>query len=361
MTSILVIDDSPEELELLTDLLQTNRPDVEVTLSTEGAKGVVYAATKPFDCVLLDLRLDGKDGLEVLVELRRTAPSLPVIVLTGQGSEQTATDAFLAGAAYYLAKRDLTAEALWAALQRAMHQVATTRELKSKREALERSNRLDAVGQLAAGIAHDFNNQLGILLYCLQALKPSLTTDIEQNHVAISFKSIEQSRLLANRLLALSQHSEMMTQHVQIGSVFNDLRALTLASISSEITLDFAPLDTDVAVFCDPNQLLNVLINLVLNGEDAIKRSEQQGTITVSATSTADTVRLAISDTGCGMSATVLEKCRDPFFTTKQDRNGTGLGLAMAQSFARENAGELAFSSALGRGTTVTVVLPKHP
>lgn len=99
MMSILLIDDNPDDLEQFKDLLIQSEPNVHTTSCTDGADGLAEVKRKAYDCVLLDLRLDGEDGVDVLVRLRAIRPMLPVIVLTGQGSEQAATDAFVAGAA----------------------------------------------------------------------------------------------------------------------------------------------------------------------------------------------------------------------------------------------------------------------
>ena len=359
MISVLLIDDSPEERELIADLLDGGETDVGVTACSGGADGVPHAAAQIFDCVLLDMRLEGEDGLDVLAELKKLRPRLPVIVLTGQGNEQSATDAFLAGAAYYLPKRGLTFEILWTAIDRVMTRTAVEQELKSKREAMERSNRLDAVGQLAAGIAHDFNNQLGTLRYCIEVLKPVSDTDKSKQSIETALRIIEESKSLAGRLLSLSNQGRLMASSVSMRSVLKDLNALAANSVSGSTVLEFNETDADLYGYCDRGQLVNVLLNLILNADDAINANGGLGKISVAAVGEADKLRITVRDNGCGMSQDVLSKCCDPFFTTKLDRNGTGLGLTTAQSFSSDNDGQLLLNSSEGEGTEVVVVLPK--
>jgi len=191
MSTILIIDDSPEDRELFSSMLREADPGIAVIACNDGQDGVTKASQQALDCVLLDLRLDGEDGLQVLKNLQDVRPSLPVVVFTGQGSEQAAAEAFVAGAAYYLPKRDLTSETLWTAVDRVIQKAAVDRELKSKRDAMERSNRLDAIGQLAAGIAHDFNNQLGALRYCIELFKSSATTDKAKEQVQAAVRIVD--------------------------------------------------------------------------------------------------------------------------------------------------------------------------
>ncbi len=358
MISVLLIDDSPEERELISDMVYQRDATTTVTACAGGEDGVAQAKAHIFDCVLLDLRLDGEDGLEVLADLRLARPNLPVIVLTGQGSEQAATDAFLAGAAYYLSKNNLIDRTLWTAIDRVMQFAKVERELKSKREALERSNRLDAVGQLAAGIAHDFNNQLGALRYCVEFLKSSAATDASKEKIRTALKVIEDSKNLASRLIALSRQGDLMATSVSLTDVMEDLRTLAAATVTDSVTLDIVEPEADIYSYFDGFQFLNVLLNLILNADDAIKANDRIGTITVTARRDAGQVRVSVQDNGCGMPQGTLAKCTDPFFTTKKDRNGTGLGLAMAQSFVKDNSGELLMYSTEGEGTEIIVVLP---
>ncbi|WP_341367148.1 response regulator [Yoonia sp. BS5-3] len=357
MISVLLIDDSPEEQELVADLLQNGKSDVDVIGCFDGAGAMRHAKEQAFDCVLLDLRLDGEDGLDVLAKLREARPNLPVIVLTGQGNEQAATDAFLAGASYYLPKRDLTAATLWTAIDRVMEHTANQRELNTKRKALERSNRLDAVGQLAAGITHDFNNQLGALRYCIEFLKPTAVTDKAKQQIHTALKVIEESKNLAGRLVALSRNTDHAVNSAPLRATMADLRALAAASVAAQVMLDIAEPE-DLVACCDPGQLLNVLLNLVLNADDAIRATGGIGTISVRVTQEDDMLHIRLRDNGCGMSPDVMARCSDPFFTTKQDRNGTGLGLAMAQSFVQDNNGKLLLQSEEGHGTEICLILP---
>lgn len=240
-----------------------------------------------------------------------------------------------------------------------IHQAEIERELKTKREAMERSNRLDAVGQLAAGIAHDFNNQLGTLRMAIERIKGAAATERSQSPVKIALKVIDESTQLATRLVALSRQENLLASNVNLHEAFDDLRALATVSVAEKVLLDVAKVDAGLVVHCDRGQLLNAMLNLVLNANDAVAEKGEAVMISVVAKRENGAVSVIVTDDGVGMSEEVLARCSDPFFTTKQNRNGTGLGLAMVQSFANENGGKLFFESTLDLGTTAKLVLPE--
>lgn len=357
MSSFLIIDDSPDDREHQAAMLVAAGPDVHVVACHGSKDGLIEVRAQAFDCVVLDLRLDGEDGLNVLRQVHDIRPTLPVIVLTGEGSEQTATDAFVAGAAYYLPKNGLTADTLWTAVSRVIESAKRNEELKVKREALERSNRLDAVGQLAAGIAHDFNNQLASLRFCIQLLSDAAATSKQKQHVQTAIKVIDHSAALATRLVSLSRQADLLATNVLLNETLADLAALAAASTPSKIVLEVHQPEEAIHVFCDAGQLLNALLNLVLNANEATTSGGEFGTVSVITSCNADHVRISVKDTGIGMSEAVLAKCIDPFFTTKENTNGTGLGLAMVQSFVNDHGGILEVASEDGVGSEITVVL----
>ena len=359
MISILVIDDSPEDRELLEYQLTTTGKDVDVVLCSDGMSAVERIKSRRFDCVLLDLRLDGEDGLEVLANIRGFPLQPPVIVLTGQGSEKTAVEAFVGGAAYYLPKQSLDADTLWTALNRVLEQGRTARELETKRDAIERTKRLEAVGQLTAGIAHEFNNQLSALKYCHELLKRSVQSDRAHGQLDTANSIIEQSALLAARLITLSPASKTKTDNVPMKLVFSDLASLLQTSRYGKAKVRIqTPSDTTFAN-CERGQLLNALWNLVVNADEAIGAERTDGVLNISASHTEHEVWITVKDNGVGMSEDALSKCTEPFFTTKELGDGAGLGLAMVQGFVNESKGSLFLKSVLGEGTEATLVLPR--
>lgn len=359
MSKVLIVDDSPEDREQIAFLLRQEDARVEITEAGSGDEALQCAGSTNFDCILLDLRLGIEDGLDVLKALRDLAPDVPHIVLTGEGNEKLANQAFIAGAAYYLTKSEIKMGTLNAAVQRVVQQSASRLDLIAKREQLERSNRLDAVGQLAAGVAHDFNNHLATLRSLLDILVKYPAGYDPKDDLQTSLKVIDECSGLTAKLLALSSQGNLAARPVEVTSILHDLHGLGKVTVSAEVQLDTRVPEADPLILADSRQLLNALLNLVANANDAITQSGRQGRIEVGAEIEPDVVRFYVEDDGPGMEADVLAKCCDPFFTTKPQGAGTGLGLAMVHTFSRENDSNLQISSSPKRGTKVQLSVPR--
>jgi signal transduction histidine kinase len=231
--------------------------------------------------------------------------------------------------------------------------VTETRELQAR---LQHQEKMASLGLLAAGIAHDLGNPLA-----------SLSTELE---------------LLETETDPAAMRASLSVLRAQVDRMTRSLRevvdfARRRGSEPSEVRLDEAVADSARLVCHDPrwlnvrleldlprelppvhlveDQLVLVLVNLLFNAADAIAGT---GQVTVSARATERGVRLQVSDDGSGMSAETLARASEPLFTTKAERGGTGLGLAVCERVVREAGGQLSLESELGRGTRVTIDLP---
>ena len=359
MTRVLIIDDSPEDREFFADLLRRDKPQTAIDCCATSAEAFAMIRAVDYHAVLLDLRLDNEDGLEVLEQIKAHHPSLPVILVSGVGNEEIATEAVTSGAAYYLSKYNLNADALWTAITRVIDQSTADKVLQAQKDAMERSNRLEAAGQLAAGIAHDFNNQLGALRYSIELIQSTVPSDAADHYIGLAHKAIDECVALAGRMLSLSKQGNLVTQDVSAKDVLNDVRSLTSGYATDNLTLEIAAPSLDCFVHCDPSQLLNALVNLIRNAQQSIVQQPRSGHIQLVVRYTADTVSFVVTDTGDGMTPEVMAKCTDPFFTTKSDKKGSGLGLAMVQRFVNEADGQLIIQSTQGVGTEITIELPR--
>lgn len=236
---------------------------------------------------------------------------------------------------------------------------------------LAQSQRMEALGQLAAGVAHDFNNVLqavsgGLALIEKRADDRERVTQLAR----MAMRAAERGVAITGRLLAFSRRTELRAEPVEIGPLLTELQEMLAPSLGTAVTIRIR-IDPDTPVLnADRAQLETALINLVVNARDAMG---QGGEVTIAAgpdviaASAAHPsrvppghyVRLAVADPGAGMDAATLARAAEPFFTTKPVGEGTGLGLAMARGFAQQSGGGLAIESAPGRGTTVTLWLPQ--
>ncbi|WP_439597230.1 hybrid sensor histidine kinase/response regulator [Falsiroseomonas sp.] len=235
---------------------------------------------------------------------------------------------------------------------------------------LAQDQRLRALGQLAGGVAHDFNNvmqavQSGASLIRRRAESPEAVRHLAQ----MVEEATRRGASVTRRLLAFAKRGEMRLEPVDPARLLGGLREIFWHTLGThiEIRIDVAP--QLPVLLTDPGQLETVLVNLATNARDAMPRG---GILTIGARSEtlspdraaalglADgpCVTFTVRDTGEGMSAEVLARAGEPFFSTKAVGSGTGLGLAMARGFVEQSGGALEIESAPGVGTAVTIRLP---
>ncbi|WP_379680498.1 CHASE domain-containing protein [Massilia consociata] len=249
--------------------------------------------------------------------------------------------------------------------------------LDEARQALLRSQKLEAVGKLTGGVAHDFNNILHIISANVQLMLRADNTDNPKRKRLLSIlDAVERGSKLAGQLLAFARRQPLHPTVVNVAELLERMDSLVLRAAGDSITVErTAPPDL-WPTLVDPNQLENVLLNLVINARDAIgKGTDGNGRITLALGNATvgegeggeggdlapgDYVTVAVTDTGHGMPPDVAERAFEPFFTTKPEGKGTGLGLSMAHGFARQSGGDIRLESEPGTGTTVTIYLPRH-
>jgi two-component system, NtrC family, sensor kinase len=240
------------------------------------------------------------------------------------------------------------------------------RRARAEAELLQ-AQKIEALGQLTGGIAHDFNNLLAVLQGCLEMLNGRQSDDRLQGRVALALQTVERGSKLTRQLLAFARRQPPAIARVDINAQLRRMTELLARTVGRGITIE-----TDLApdlwpVDLDPNQLELVVINLAINARDAMPKGGRLRLRTAKSTTSTNTpggqkgelVDLEISDTGSGMPPEVVEHAFEPFFTTKKPGKGTGLGLSMVYGFARQAGGTATIRSEVGRGTTVTLRLPR--
>lgn len=249
-----------------------------------------------------------------------------------------------------------------------------TAQLRHNEEALRQSHKMEAVGQLTGGIAHDFNNMLTGIIGSLELLRRRLargrTEDLD-SLIDLGVTSANRAAGLTHRLLAFSRRQSLDSKPVQMNTLVVSMGELLQRSINESIHLEMQ-LDEQLWVAeADPNQLESALLNLVLNARDAmpdggkllVKTSNQHldtgFTEAHSNLQPGDYIVLSVTDTGYGMPQSTINRAFDPFFTTKPIGQGTGLGLSMIYGFSKQSGGHVSIHSEVGKGTTVSLFLPR--
>ncbi|MBG85973.1 MAG: hypothetical protein CMO80_03610 [Verrucomicrobiales bacterium] len=221
-------------------------------------------------------------------------------------------------------------------------------ELESQ---LLRSQRLQGLGSIAGGIAHDLNNVITPILMGTEILAERLTDKDNRDVVSMIGTAGQRGSDLVKQVLTFARGSEQSMGTVRLHHVIKEVRKLMFESLPADVELKTIQNDPALAVTGDPTQLIQVLINLCVNARDAIG---EEGKIEITvARSTGDTgkVMLRVSDDGSGMPPEVVEKLGQPFFTTKPEGKGTGLGIATVKTILKNHDAELKVSSTPGEGS----------
>jgi PAS domain S-box-containing protein len=231
------------------------------------------------------------------------------------------------------------------------------------------AQKMEALGQLTGGVAHDFNNLLMIIGGHIQSLKKLVAHDPKGSGAADAIElASRRGATLTRQLLTFARRQTFHPVVADVGELVDALRAMLSNTIGGSTRL-IAALPPGVwPVAIDRNEFELALVNLALNARDAMP---QGGAITISAEnvrlSADDTparlrgefVALNVADTGVGIAPDILPRVFDPFFTTKAADRGTGLGLSQVYGFAHQSGGTVVIKSELGRGTCVTLYLPR--
>jgi PAS domain S-box-containing protein len=239
---------------------------------------------------------------------------------------------------------------------------------------LRQAQKMEAVGRLAGGVAHDFNNMLAVIAGYSELLL-HLTQTAERQDLRGPLQEIqkasERAARLTRQLLAFSRKQVLTPKVLDLGALVMDFERMLARLIGEDIEVATRVAPDLYRIKADPGQLEQVLLNLVVNGRDAMPTG---GKITIEvqnveldnsygkqhqAVVPGDYVLLAVTDTGSGMSAETLEHAFEPFFTTKDAEHGTGLGLATVFGIVQQSGGHIQVYSELGIGTTFKVYLPR--
>ena len=240
---------------------------------------------------------------------------------------------------------------------------------------LRQIQKLDAIGQLTSGVAHDFNNRLTVILGNLQLLERQLGDNKELKKLVHS--AIEASKAgatLTQRLLSFSRQQVLETEVVNVNDLVVESNRLFDNILGEIVNVELRLQDDLWAVYIDPNQMQEALLNLCVNAKEAMPRG---GNLIIETSNVnfdydlnknhykvmaGDYIKISVTDTGSGMSRETLDKAFEPFFTTKTRGSGTGigLGLAMVYGFVKQSMGYINIYSEPGRGTCVNIYLPKY-
>jgi len=231
---------------------------------------------------------------------------------------------------------------------------------------LVQSQKMEALGQLTGGIAHDFNNMLSVVIWNLDRVAQSIPEGKLRDQAQLAMSGALNCAELTRQLLTFARHQPDQPRVIRLAELGSRVAKLLGPVIGKHITINVRMADGLWPIFADPAHVESALLNLAINSRDAM---ENGGTLTIEGINvprgtfeidpTGDYVALSVSDNGVGMSQDVLERAFEPFYTTKGPGEGTGLGLSMVYSFAKQARGHVKIESQVGLGATVRIYLPR--
>jgi PAS domain S-box-containing protein len=246
-------------------------------------------------------------------------------------------------------------------------QLDVTRRRNSE-QAFRQAQKMESIGQLTAGLAHDFNNLLQVVNGNLELLSSCVDGERAKRYVENARAAAERGAKLTRQLLAFARKSRLEPKPTDLTQLVTSFVEVIESSLGQSIELQLNLRRRLPTVMVDPEQLEMALLNILMNAKDAMPAG---GTVTISTRalhlngdadarqlSSGDYVAVEVRDEGTGMKAEIVNRATEPFFTTKKEGKGTGLGLAMASGFVQQSRGRLEIESEVDRGTLIRLLFP---
>jgi len=243
-------------------------------------------------------------------------------------------------------------------------------ERRNLEEQLRHAQKMEALGRLAGGVAHDFNNLVTAILGYSTLLDQRVCDEPARRDLAEIRKAGERAAALTRQLLAFGRKQTLAPEIVDLNAVLGNVEELLRRLVGEAISLRLSPGAGLGRVRVDPGQMEQVIVNLAVNARDAMEGGGELSLETLNldvapeaedppGVSPGRYVALRVRDTGCGMSAETQARIFEPFFTTKEKEKGTGLGLSTVYGIVTQSEGQIVVASEPGRGTALTVYLPR--
>jgi signal transduction histidine kinase len=365
----LIVEDSEADCDLLVRTLKQAGFDLAYKQVDSADALKLSLAEESWDIVISDHAMPGFSGTVALKIVRDRKLDTPFIFLSGTIGEDVAVEAMRQGAQDYVMKGNMSR--LAPAIERELRDAELRRNHKRTEQRMRQLEKFESIGNLAGGIAHDFNNAIGAILGWAEL---GLDDAPKGTRIEKSFQSIlKQSKRAADltrQLLAYARRQVLEPRILDLNQTVAETISLLQRIIGEQIEIKMALGSEAQIVRADPVQIEQVVMNLCLNARDAMPTGGQllveTETVQLDSeycirhhyTKPGRYVRLSVSDTGIGMDSAIIEHIFEPFYTTKEDGKGTGLGLATALGVARQHDGTIEVYSEVGKGTVFHVYLP---
>jgi signal transduction histidine kinase len=372
LPQVLVIDDEMGPRESLRMLL---KPNYRVHTADNVEAGLRILREKKPDAVISDIRMPGTSGIEGLRKIREIDPHVAVIMLTGFGALETAKEALRLGANDYISKpfdaREMR-EVIGRNVERTrihrtgVNAASEIKELNNRLlKELAQKERLASLGQASAEFVHDLGNPLTIVWGYVQLLAKKLEQSEKENgatnQTSKELNIIEQNVRLCRELLTMWQSygSVEASPHkaISVAQIVREVvKGVSPMAVQNGVQLDCDICDDPCTLLGDAVQITRAIQNVIINALQA--SAEKKGKVTVTCERKDFYVDVRVQDTGYGITPAQMAKIFDPYFTTKQSKSGTGLGLYITKKVLEDHNGSIKVDSTPQVGSTFTIRLP---
>jgi two-component system NtrC family sensor kinase len=368
---LLLVDDETEFRNTLAKRLL--KRGIHSLQAADGEACLTMLAKKPVDVVVMDVMMPGINGIDALFQIKQHHHETEVVLLTGNANTQDGVMGIKSGAFDYLTK-PVEFDHLLGKIIQAYDKIISDREQKAAKEYKARieqkmiaTERLAALGTLAAGVAHEINNPLAIINESAGYLKTVLQ---KKDMAGIPHKaafnnalqkienSVKRARTITHQLLADVVKKQQVVAEINIEELVKEtVRLVRQDSERKRIRVNLEADRGMCTLWSDPNQIRQILINLLNN---AIHATDEDGEITVRIQATDTGASFDIIDSGSGIPKENLDRIFEPFFSTKSPGKGTGLGLFVTRDIVDKCGGKLTVESELGKGSRFRVHIPNQ-
>lgn len=369
---ILLVDDENNFRQTLSKRLM--KRGFVVDQSANGNECLSLLEEKKVDVVILDIKMPGMSGLDVLKRIKNRCPKTEVILLTGHATTDTGVEGIKSGAFDYLSKPielDHLVNKIEQAHAKILRLEAERKENEYRKKIEQQmiaTERLASLGTLATGVAHEINNPLAIISESVgwmgQLLAKEEFKDMphKQNfEMALDrvVKSVNRAKKITHQLLGFVRRSDSLLSEVDFNDLIDESIQLVELELKKRDIKIIKEIDSSLEkILSDPFQLRQVLVNLLTNAVHAIGT---EGSITISLRNFEDQIVIMVKDSGVGIPGENMDKIFEPFFSTKSPGKGTGLGLFVTRSIIEKLGGSVEVESEVGNGSLFIIRLPKQP
>jgi len=344
-----------------------------VEQAADGSQCLALLEQKKVDVVVLDVKMPGMSGVDVLQNIKSKYPGIEVILLTGHATTASGVEGIKAGAFDYLTKPielDQLVNKITQAREKILRLAAEHEEAEYRKKIEQQmvaTERLASLGTLAAGVAHEINNPLAIISESAGWMKQLLTrNELKGMHRREDFekaldkveKSVERAKRITHQLLSFVRKSDSSFSQVDLAGLIDEtLQFLEHETKKRNIKVIRKTASRSAAVRSDPYRIRQALINLLTNAVHAVG---DEGVITLALEDSVDQAAVTVSDNGPGIPRENLARIFEPFFSTKSPGEGTGLGLFVTRGIIEKLGGTVTVDSEVGKGASFCIRLPKN-